>query len=175
MTQIRNRAAVKIRHIEIATFALEDVELYAGRTVTFDVCHTWDGRDPEVPTFYVGMAVGPTEATGLGTPGISEDRWDLECSIVVPNCATGELAELAAEVALNAYETVLLRLSRLVDPLDQIVTADPPSPGVLAPWSVAWARIAEVTGPYHTFARPAGTGQITGVVDFTIAHMSPIR
>lgn len=183
MNNKRNRAAVKIRLMEIATVGLtevdlydgltvDNVEVYADRTETIPVRHTWDGGAVISSAMFLGQAEGQSEAQSVGTQASTDDRWGVSCQIIIVDCPDGQTAELAAEAALNAFDAVLRRCTRLVDPEGDVDAGTPPTGTT---YDVASARITDVVGPYHTFARPAGTGQISGVVDFTVAVVTNIR
>jgi hypothetical protein len=164
------------RLIEIGNYALTDVELYEGRTESVPTLLTWSGEAEVATALFLGVSNGTSNAASLGLSPLTEDRWSLECQIDITGCPDAESAILAAEAALNRFDVVLRRLNQLVDPLDEIPTANPPvSASEPAPWQVQSAVVGEATGPYHTYPRPAGSKQPTGVYDFTIDFVTSLK
>lgn len=162
-----NRVRVKRRLVELATFALTDVDLGNGRTETIPATYTWAGDQVRSSTLYLGITTGANSVESISTRPSTDDRFVVTCSLVILGFLDGMVAESATESALNALDGVLRTSQRLVH-------LDVPSEMTDSEFAVAWARMVRVDGPWHSFPTP-NTDFIVGGAEFDIECLSNLH
>lgn len=180
---MRNRASVKRRLRELADHAFSDPVLLVdpdpevdddeGRSELVVVRYTWDGGVVNVPTFFLGVTDGRSEAVSIPdqTKQRTDDAFTVEGYMAVPGFVPtddgGAAAEEAAERCLNTFETVLRGCRKGSLAHDDVPSAMDPDE-----FRTQTVQITNVDGPYHGFP-DAQSASISGGVTFTVECLNP--
>lgn len=149
------RAAVKRRLVEIATYAMPDVE----------VRYTWAGDAEPDRVMYVGQSFGAQDPEAIGTDHLPVDRWAISCTIVLKGFLDGLEAERAVEEQLSCFEAVLRQCRRLNH--DDIPASSPEAAAIYS--RASSVMVAGVDGPFHSNPQLMGGDTIQGWVEFEIS------
>lgn len=147
------RAAVKRRLVEIAQYAMPDV----------DVHYTWAGDAEPDRVMYVGQSFGAQDPEAIGSDYLPVDRWTIACTITLKGFTDGLEAERAVEEQLARLGVVLRDCRRLNHP------DVPPSADAATYSRASSVTIAGVDGPFHSNPQLMGGDTIQGWAEFEIS------